>query len=179
MKKSLNAVLVVEGKSDVSFLSSFIDAEFVITNGFALPKETIEYLKTISASKEIIVLTDPDFPGKNIRTKLDEQIPNLKHCFVSKEVSIKHGKVGVAESTKEEVLNALENCFVAKRDPLGTLTTSDLYELGLLGNPDSSYLRNKVSEQLHIGHTNAKLFLHRVNSLNISFDELKGMIQNG
>ena len=33
MKKIINAIIVVEGKSDVQFLESFIDARFVITNG--------------------------------------------------------------------------------------------------------------------------------------------------
>ena len=32
MKKIINAIIVVEGKSDVQFLESFIDAEFVITS---------------------------------------------------------------------------------------------------------------------------------------------------
>lgn len=55
----------------------------------------------------IIILTDPDFPGMQIRNKILKEIPNAKQAFVRKEVSIKHHKVGVAESTKEEVNNAL------------------------------------------------------------------------
>ena len=43
MKKIINAIIVVEGKSDVQFLESFIDAEFVITNGSDVPRETINY----------------------------------------------------------------------------------------------------------------------------------------
>ena len=33
MKKQIKGILVVEGKSDVAFLTNYIDAEFVITNG--------------------------------------------------------------------------------------------------------------------------------------------------
>ena len=84
MKKTLDAILVVEGKTDVAFLSNYIDAEFVITNGSDVPPKTIEYLKEASKNREIIVLTDPDFPGKKIRDTLDKEIPNLKHCFIDK-----------------------------------------------------------------------------------------------
>ena len=45
MKYYLNNILVVEGKEDVSYLSSFLDAEFVTTNGYDIPEEEIEYFK--------------------------------------------------------------------------------------------------------------------------------------
>ena len=81
----IDGVIVVEGKSDVAFLSNFIEAEFVTTNGSEIPDSTIEYLKEISGKSSIYVLTDPDSPGEKIRAKLNENIPNLKHCFVKKE----------------------------------------------------------------------------------------------
>ena len=66
----IDGVIVVEGKSDVAFLSNFINAQFVTTNGSEISKETIEYLKTLSKNKDIYVLTDPDFPGERIRKVL-------------------------------------------------------------------------------------------------------------
>lgn len=54
MKKQLDAILVVEGKSDVAYLSSFIDAEFVITNGSDIPLDTISYLKKASKKKKLL-----------------------------------------------------------------------------------------------------------------------------
>lgn len=179
MKKVLDAVLVVEGKSDVAFLSNFIEAEFVTTNGSDVPDNVIEYIKEVSKSKEVIVLTDPDYPGESIRTKLDANIPNLKHAFVSKDKSIKNGKVGVAESTKEEVLKALENSFTNSSIKKGNLTTSDLVSLGLSGSSNSKELRELVCNKLHLGHTNSKSFLNRLNTLNISKDELKEIVTNG
>lgn len=179
MKKVLDAVLVVEGKSDVAFLSNFIEAEFVVTNGSDVPDNVIEYIKEVSKSKEVIVLTDPDYPGETIRTKLDANIPNLKHAFVSKDKSIKNGKVGVAESTKEEVLKALENSFTNSSIKKGNFTTSDLVSLGLSGSSNSKELRELVCNKLHLGHTNSKSFLNRLNTLNISKDELKEIVTNG
>ena len=172
MKKQIKGILVVEGKSDVAFLTNYIDAEFVITNGSDIPFETINYLKEMSKSKDIIVLTDPDFPGKKIRDTLDKEIPNLKHVFIDKDRAIKHHKVGVAEADIDMVLDALNHLY-ENRDPLGTISMSDLYELGLIGKDDSFFKRKIASEKLHLGFCNAKTFLKRINTSNISIEELK------
>lgn len=171
MKTTINGIIVVEGKTDVEFLSSFIDAEFVITNGSAVPQETIDYLK--SSKRDIYVLTDPDFPGSKIRDTLNKEIPNLKHCFIKKENSIKRGKVGVAEGQKEEILESLKNVYVETESPIGTLTTVDLVELGLTGKDDSAFKRKVICEKYHLGHCNAKTFLKRLNNSNITKEELK------
>ena len=47
MKTIINGVIVVEGITDVSFLSQFIDAEFITTNGSEIPETTIYYLKKV------------------------------------------------------------------------------------------------------------------------------------
>ena len=77
----IDGVIVVEGKTDVSFLSSFVEAEFVTTNGSEISKETIDYLKKIAANKYIYVLTDPDYPGERIRKKILEIVPCAKEAF--------------------------------------------------------------------------------------------------
>lgn len=176
MKIKINGILVVEGKSDVAFLSEFIDAEFVTTNGSEISEKTIEYLKNCRENRDIFVLTDPDSPGKRIRDVLDAEIPNLKHCFVAKEKSIKHNKVGVAESTKDEVLNALKNYIVSSKDPIGTIQMSDLIALGLVGNIESDSKREKICKKFHLGFCNAKTFLKRINNCGITLEEIKESI---
>ena len=178
MKKTIDGVLVVEGKSDVAFLENYIDAEFVITNGSDVPNETIEYLKELSKTKEIIVLTDPDFPGKQIRTKLDEAIPNLKHCYISKEKAIAHGKVGVAEADIDEVLSSLEHLFTNKKSTKGNLTMNDLCVLGLSGEENSELLRSKIEKKFHLGHNNAKSLLKKLNTLCISKEDIIKALEN-
>ena len=173
MKTVINGIIVVEGITDVSFLSEFIDAEFVTTNGSEIPEETIKYLQNSQEKRDIFVLTDPDSPGKKIRDTLDQFIPNLKHCFISKEHSIKKNKVGVAESTKEEVLKALANYIETKKDEIGTITHSDLNKLGLEGREDSSKNRQKVIDKYHLGFCNAKTFLKRVNYSHLTLEDLK------
>ena len=169
----IDGVIVVEGKSDVAFLSNFIDTEFVTTNGSEISKDTIEYLKKISSTKEIYVLTDPDYPGDRIRKILDENIEGLNHCFINKENSIKHGKVGVAESTIQEVENALKNAVKTKDHKNGIITMNDLVKLGLSGSEKANIKRNEISKKLNLGHCNAKTFLKRINYCNIEIEELK------
>ena len=126
------AIIVVEGTSDEAFISSFLDADIVVTNGSSVPRETIEYLKKASEHRDIVVLTDPDSPGKRIRDILDQNIEGLQHAFVLKEHAIKHHKVGVAESSKEDVLMALSHLVPSKNNRRGNLVMSDLFDLGLM-----------------------------------------------
>ena len=176
MKKIINGIVVVEGKSDAAFLSTFLDAEYVITNGSEIPQKTIEYLKNSAEKRDIFVLTDPDYPGKRIRDVLDQNVPNLKHCFVSKEKSIKNGKVGVAESTKDEILLALENIIETRCNKIRNVASSDLVYLGLLGDENSADKRKVVADKYHLGFCNAKTFLKRVNYSNLTVEDLKSCL---
>ena len=82
MKDIFNGIIVVEGKTDVSVLSSFLDAEYVITNGSAIDNDVLDYLLSRSKNTQIVVLTDPDMPGKRIRDIIEARIPNVSHCFI-------------------------------------------------------------------------------------------------
>ncbi len=170
------AIIVVEGTSDVSLLSSFLEADCVVTNGSDIPESTIEYLLEASKTRDIVVLTDPDFPGKRIRDVLDSRIPGLKHAFVMKEFCIKHHKVGIAESDKEHILEALNNVITQKDVVEGNLAMSDLYELGLMGQKESAHKRYLLEKNLHLGHANAKTLLKRINALGLDLESIKEAI---
>ena len=174
MKYKCSAVIVVEGKSDVSFLETFIEADFVITNGSEISKETIRYLKSLKEKRDIIVLTDPDFPGLQIRNKIEEQIPGVLHAYVRKEVSIKHHKVGIAESEVEEVINALKNAFSLSNKEIETdLSFNDLYVLGFVGKENSDELRKKAATYFKLGYaSSAKTFYKQLKALGIKKEKL-------
>ncbi len=174
MKYKCSAVIVVEGKSDVAFLESFIEADFVITNGSEISNETLRYIKALKEKRDIIVLTDPDFPGLQIRNRIEEQVEGVLHAYVRKEVSIKHHKVGVAESTKEEVIKALENAFSLGNENTSNLAKQDLYELGFIGLNQSDDLRKKAAEYFKLGYaSNAKTFFKQLLALSITKEQLK------
>jgi len=170
------AIIVVEGSSDEAFISSFLDADIVKTNGSDVPCETIEYLKKASKYRDIVVLTDPDSPGKRIRDILERNIEGLQHAFVLKEHAIKHHKVGVAESSKEDVMGALSHLIPTKRNERGNLTMADLFDLGLAGYENASQKRSVLEHNLHVGHTNGKTLLKRLNALGLSRKEIEAAI---
>ena len=171
-KIKLPIALVVEGVTDQQFLSGFLDVEFILTNGSEISRGTLDYIKNLAQTKPVVVLTDPDSPGERIRARIQEEVPNVSHAFVRKAHSIKKHKVGVAESTKEEVLLALKNILPGDF-PKGNLTSSDLMDLGLTGKEDSSRLRMKIEDRFSLGHGSAKTFLSRINALGISKEELQ------
>lgn len=172
MKTHIDEVLVVEGHTDVDFLSHFIEGEIVTTNGSDVPRETIDYLKTLSKTKKIIVLTDPDAPGKRIRDILDSEISGLCHAFIPKAAAIKNGKVGVAESNQDIVMLALSNLLEPNPSRKGTLTSLDLFDLGLIGSPKSGVVRKSVCEHFHLGFANGKTILKRLNILGIEKEDI-------
>ncbi len=170
------SILVVEGASDEALLRSFLDADIVTTNGSEVSRETIDFLKQASKTRSIVVLTDPDSPGKRIRDLIAQEVPNVQHAFVRKEKSIKHHKVGVAESSKDEVLLALSHLVPAASPMRGNLTNLDLIELGLSGCPGAEEKRKRAEEELHLGHGNAKTFLKRANALNLSKEDIERVL---
>ncbi len=172
--KDLKPVIIVEGKSDVQFLESFLDFHFVSVNGSAISRETIEYIKELGKTHQLIVLTDPDAPGMRIRKMLNEQIPNLYHAYLPKDKCMARGKVGVAESDKETVQESLKHLVPnSSCSSTSKLTIDCLYELHLIGHKDSQKLRDHISRKLHLGKTNGKSFLKRCHNLNLEKEDLE------
>ena len=166
------AIIVVEGASDEALLRSFLDVDIVTTNGSEVSRGTIDYLIEAKKKRDIVVLTDPDSPGKRIRDVLDQNIPGLMHAYIPKDKAIKRHKVGVAESDKDTILEALSH-LVPAPSKTGSLTFADLAELGLIGGEEAKLRRAKIESALHLGHCNGKTLLKRANALNLTLADLK------
>lgn len=171
--KKYPALIVVEGKTDKDFIESFLNCDIMTTNGSEVSRETILFIKEAATKRKVIVLTDPDAPGSRIRSILNANISNLENAFVPKEKCIKRHKVGVAESSKEVVLEALANLIPGTPTEISDLTINDLCELGLIGGDNSSEKRKVLEEKLHLGHTNGKSFLGRCQALGLSRKKLE------
>ncbi|HAS91018.1 MAG TPA: ribonuclease M5, partial [Clostridiales bacterium] len=66
----IKEIIVVEGKADVSAVKRAVDAQVISTNGLGINDKIINVIKKASKNKGIIILTDPDYPGKKIRNIL-------------------------------------------------------------------------------------------------------------
>lgn len=173
----IKELIVVEGKTDLTFLKSFIDADIVITNGSEISRETLEYIKEANKRQGVIILTDPDYPGCRIRNIISAYIGNCKHAFVEKQKAIKGRKVGIAETKKEDVIQALKNVVSYNNKPKGKITEVQLYTLGLIGKNDSKNKRDAICKYYHLGWCNAKTFLKRINMFEITIEDLKEVLK--
>lgn len=169
----MKPVIVVEGKSDVQRLENLIDADFVICNGSSISQETIDLIKELSKQRKVIILTDPDYPGIQIRNKISSQVDNIHHAFVDRKKSSNGKKLGVAECEKAEILRALNNYVTFTKESTTKITMQDLIELGLNGNENSKEKREFISKKFNLGYGNAKTILKRINMLNITLEALK------
>lgn len=173
----IKELIVVEGKTDLIFLKSFLDADIVITNGSEISKKTLDFIKEVNKKQGVIILTDPDYPGLRIRNIITNYIGDCKHAYIEKNKAIKGKKVGIAETKKEDVIKALENVVTYKKEYSNNITQIDLIELGLIGKEDSKIKREKVCEHYNLGWCNAKTFLKRVNMFGLEIADLKDVIK--
>ena len=83
MKKSIKEIIVVEGRDDISAVKAAVDAEIIQVNGFAVRKQgTIEKIRVADQNRGIIILTDPDHAGEEIR-KYIHKYNMQNHCGYS------------------------------------------------------------------------------------------------
>ena len=173
MKYYLSKILVVEGKEDVSYLSSFLDAEFVTTNGYEIPNEEIKYLNAASKFKDILVLVDPDKAGRDIEEKLKNKL--VKATYLNVEISKcnRGQKDGVAECEQEEVLKVLKPYIETKKHEKSAVLQENSLKIELSDTLLREYLCNKYN----LGKCNNKTLIKRLETLQISEEELKKSIE--
>ena len=160
----VNYPVIVEGKYDKIKLSSVIDADIFITDGFGVFKknEKSALFRMLSEKSKIIVLTDSDGGGRVIRNFFNSVVDKdrLIHLYIPrvqgkekrKTQPSKEGFLGV-EGIDIETLYGLFLPFSADASDevfvRGGITKADLYELGICGKLESAVKRAAVSE--HFG----------------------------
>ena len=174
----IKELIVVEGKTDLIFLKSFLDADIVITNGSEVSHETLEFIKEANKRQGVIILTDPDYPGIRIRNIVSNYIGECKHAYIDKRKAIKGKKVGIAETSKDDIIDALNNVVTYSNISGKNVCEVDLYELGLFGKEDSKVKREMVCNYYHLGWCNAKTFLKRINMFGLTVEDIKDVIKN-
>ena len=172
----IHEIIVVEGRHDTQQLKKYFDCETIETGGSSIDDKVIEQIRHAASRRGVIVFTDPDTPGNQIRHIINQHVPNCKNAFVDKHHARTEKKVGIEHADKDTLWNALQNVVTITNTPKGSLTMSDLFELGLSGQSDSAELRHRVGEYYHIGDGNAKTMLARLNCLTINKEELREVI---
>lgn len=175
MKKKIKEVIVVEGKDDISAVKAAVDAEVFQVNGHAVRKnKSIDKLKLAYENKGLIILTDADYAGEEIRKFLNKNFPKAKNAYIPRKNSTKNQDIGVENAKPEDIIAALEKarcCFEETKENI--FTPELLFEYGLIAGKDSFTLREKLGDELGIGYSNGKQLISKLNKYNIGFEEFK------
>ena len=86
---------MVEGRDDTAAVKRAAEALIIETHGFGIKKETWNIIKKAYENQGIIILTDPDFSGEEIRRKLTERFPDAKQAFLARRDAIKKDDIGI------------------------------------------------------------------------------------
>ena len=185
-------VVVVEGRYDQNTLRQVVDADVITTDGFAIfrEQERQALLRRLAEKRGLIVLTDSDGAGSVIRGFLNGIVDPkyVKNAFIPdvpgkekrKSSPSKEGKLGVEGMPPEVILRALRAAGATMDEeaaaPAQTLTSADLYALGLSGGPDSAERRRRVQRALELPERMSAKQLRTALGILVTREELAALL---
>ncbi len=169
----IKEVIVVEGKSDINAVKAAIQAEVIAIGGFGYKKELVETLKQIANRRGIIIFTDPDYAGENIRKDLSNHIKNAKHAFLPQGKAIKKEDIGVENASREDIIEAIMKARPVSIEKYEEFSREEILELGLFGGHRAKQKRGEIGDILGIGYSNSKQFVNRLNNFGITRKEFE------
>ncbi|NLY09521.1 MAG: ribonuclease M5 [Tissierellia bacterium] len=173
----IRELIVVEGRDDIRAVSQAVEATIVATHGYGFGKKLIDQLKHAVANQGVIIFTDPDYMGNEIRKRLDKAVPGCRHAFLAKDEAYKKGNVGIENAKPEDIVKALKAARATEQATEALYSMEDMRRWGLRESPNADKRRLALSKALNIGYGNAKQWLKRINSFAISRDELENALE--
>ena len=164
----IKEAIVVEGRYDKNTLSQLVDGVIVETAGFGIyhNKDLLALLRRLGEKQGLIVLTDSDGAGFQIRSYLKSALPphQVKHAYIPdrpgkerrKRQPGKEGKLGVegmSQQVLEQVLRQAGATILGegpRHARSASLTKADLYACGLAGGQGSRERRERLLKKLDL-----------------------------
>ena len=164
----IKEAIVVEGRYDKNTLSQLVDGVILETGGFGIYKDraTLALLRRLAEKQGLIVLTDSDGAGFQIRSYLKRALPpdQVKHAYIPdrpgkerrKRQPGKEGKLGVegmSQQVLEQVLRQAGATILGEtpgQTRQASLTKADLYACGLAGGAGSREKRQRLLKKLDL-----------------------------
>ena len=177
---TLDSIVIVEGKYDKITLENFIDATIITTNGFGIykDKDRRDLIKRLCKEKGVIVITDSDSAGAQIRSFIKSicnterivnvYLPQIPGKEKRKTKPSKQGYLGVEGMNMETILAALEKSGITGKpfEAKEKICKIDLYKFGLSGGENSKSFRVSFSEFAGIPKgISSNAFLDALNSI--------------
>ena len=189
-KLKIDLPIIVEGRYDKSALSGFLDATVITTGGFSVfnNKEKQALLKRLS-EKGIILLTDSDGGGRQIRSFLQGIIPKdrIHNLYIPriegkekrKTHASREGYLGVEGMSRETIEKLLLPFSVGKNQNNDKKMTTklDFFEDGLSGSANSSARRAALCKLMDLpSDMTANALLEAVNIF-LDREEYKALVE--
>ena len=172
--QKIKEIIVVEGRDDTAAIRQAVDAVTIETHGYGIREETWTLIEKASQTSGIIVFTDPDTAGEQIRRRIMERFPDAKEAFLDRDAAEKDGDIGIENASPEDIRAALAKAHSA----VGAeeFTADDLFRWGLDGVPGAAKRRREAGRILGIGQATSKTFLNRLNRFGISREEIEAVV---
>ena len=104
--------------------------------------------------------------------KLNENIEGLINIEVNIDRCNKNGKHGVAECEIEEIQNLLKPYISSDKTRKNAIKISDLYKINVFGTNQNKELYNEIITRYHLGNSNNKKLVKKLNMLNLKLEDL-------
>ncbi len=188
-KIKISLPIIVEGRYDKSTLSGFIDANIITTGGFSIfnNKEKQALIRRL-CGEGIIILTDSDGGGKQIRKFLMGMLPSDKihNLYIPKiegkesrkrRVS-KSGTLGVEGMEKETLLRLLTPFIDGKKASKDgkMITKVDFFLDKLTGCEGASENRQRLCQRCELPDDMTPNALLEALNLLYTYEEYKSMV---
>ena len=188
-------VLVVEGKYDAARLARLTDAMILLTDGFAIfsDKKRQRLLKELAAKNGLLLLTDSDKAGFQIRTYITNlvgaehvaqaYVPALPGKERRKALPGKEGLLGVEgvpdELVRQSLLDALGPEAGRTAPPAAgrPITYSDLYDWGLSGTAGAAERKYRLLAALGLPPRLSKKEMLEVFNRLYTFEQLDELLK--
>ena len=178
-KIRISRAIVVEGRDDVRAVQAACDALIIATHGYGISKETWQVIEKAYEEKGIIIFTDPDHAGREIRKKLEDKFPGAWHAHLDREDARDGEDIGIENATPEAIAEALSKAISLSDNDRREdepdkeyASMQDLSELGLAGTDGATERRAAVCKVLGIGYSNASTMIKKLKGFGIGIDEL-------
>ena len=171
--QTIKEVIVVEGRDDESAVHRAVNAQTIATHGYGIRKSTLELIGKAAAEKGIIIFTDPDFAGDQIRKRLSALYPTARHAYLSRKEAEKGGDIGIENAAPADIAAALQKAHCTTEAAKEEFSAEDMRHYGLSGSPMAGSARDAIGSILGIGYGNSKTFLSRLNHFGITRKELE------
>jgi ribonuclease M5 len=174
----IKETIVVEGRDDTAAINRAVEAHTIQTHGFGISAETWQLIQKAYDTTGIIVFTDPDFAGEQIRKRIMSRFPEAGQAYLDRQDASASGDVGIENGSPEAIRAALSKCKYVNWTEPEVFSREDLIDAGLWGGPNSAERRRQAGKILGIGYGNCRSFLKKLNQFLISKDEFNEAIHH-